>query len=50
VSETRRFIEGHEINTLERVRINGEKKLLSWSQRIRGPKREHHFDIDFEIG
>jgi Clp amino terminal domain, pathogenicity island component len=49
VSETRRFIEGHEINTLERVRVDQEKKLLSWSQRIRGPKREHHFDIDFEI-
>jgi hypothetical protein len=50
VTETRRFIEGHEINTLERIDVNQEKKLLSWSQRIRGPKREHHFDIDFEIG
>jgi hypothetical protein len=49
VSETRRFIEGYEINTLERVRIDREKKLLSWSMKILGPKREHHLDIDFEI-
>jgi hypothetical protein len=50
VTETHRFFEGHELTIIERLRLKEEGKVLSYSQEIRGPSREHHFDIDFEIG
>lgn len=50
VTETHRFFEGQEITIIERVRIRAEDGVLSYSQEIRGPGREHRFEIDFEIG
>jgi hypothetical protein len=50
VTETHRFFQGHEITIIEGLRIKGENKMLSYSQEIHGPNREHHFEIDFDIG
>jgi hypothetical protein len=50
VTETHRFFQGHEITIIERTRIREEEKLISYSQEIRGPGRQHRFEVDFEIG
>jgi hypothetical protein len=50
VTETHRFFEGHEITTIERVRIDEERGKLHWKQAIRGPKKAHQYKIDFDLG
>lgn len=49
VTETHRFFQGHEITIIERLRISEETTTLSYSQTIHGPKRDHSFEIDFDI-
>jgi hypothetical protein len=50
VTETHRFFEGNEIIIIERARMRQDEKLLSYSQEIHGPNRQHRFEIDFNIG
>jgi hypothetical protein len=49
VTETHRVFDGHEIATVERVKVRPEKKVLSWSLELQGPGREERFEVDFEI-
>jgi Clp amino terminal domain, pathogenicity island component len=49
VTETHGFFQGHEITMIERVRISDDHKILRYSQEIRGPKKNHTFDLDFDV-
>jgi ATP-dependent Clp protease ATP-binding subunit ClpA len=49
VIETHRFHESHEITLIERLKLSDDGKTLKYSQELRGPKKVHHFTIDFDV-
>jgi ATP-dependent Clp protease ATP-binding subunit ClpA len=50
VTETRQMFAGHEITLIERMQVKDGGKVLHYSQEIRGPKKDHRFEVDFDIG
>jgi len=49
VRETHQLFAGHEITVIERMQINDGGSVLHYLQEIRGPKKEHRFEVDFEL-
>lgn len=49
VRESRVSLLGHAIAMTERIQIAENSKVLKYSQTLRGPKRDHQIDIDFDL-
>ena len=49
IRESSIVFQGHEITLMERLKMSEDAKQLSYSQQLRGPKREHHIEIDFDL-
>jgi hypothetical protein len=49
IRQTRELFHGHEIAMMERFQMSDDSKQLKYSQHLRGPKREHQIEIDFDL-
>ena len=50
IRETREVFHGHVIAMVERFKMSEDGRQIKYSQQLRGPKREHQLEIDFDLG
>jgi hypothetical protein len=49
IRQTHEVFHGHEIAMTEQFKMSEDSKQLKYSQQLRGPKREHQLNIDFDL-
>ena len=49
IRHIREFFQGHEILVVESLKMSEDSKQLKYTQHLRGPKREHQIEIDFDL-